>query len=307
MPETPTLSVLETGQKERTVMRSLLNLAGVRNGGGTWQVLDTPGGDVTIVDVDSEGGEARWLELREAGHNPIALTRRREFAAEHVLHKPLRSREFLNLLERVSAEDVPELGSARIEQPDRGGSPEWVGLEQSDDPELATLAEHLRRQTWNSPVVIDLAGWPRLVIDPGSGSWFYEGAIGDMKPQTFARPLPASAGKPVSSADLVDEVENVVRRPLSELKWFAGLAQSRGRLHPDLLGDVQFMLTQAPSEAMRNERYAQLARILIRAPVGIDDLHRQSGEAPENIAAFLNACYTTGRLLVNRAAQAAGF
>jgi hypothetical protein len=307
MPETPTLSVLETGQKERTVMRSLLNLAGVRNGGGTWQVMEMPGGDVTIIDVDSDDGQSRWTELREAGHNPIALTRRREFAAEHVLHKPLRSREFLELLERVSSPDVSVPGSETIEEPDRGGSPEWLGLEQSDDPEQATLAEHLRRQTWNCPVVLDLKGWPRLVIDPGSGSWFYEGSIGDMQPQMFARPIPASAGVPVSSATLVDEVANVVRRPLSELKWFAGLAQSRGRLHPDLLGDVQFMLTQAPSEAMKNERYAQLARILIRAPLGIDELHRQSGESPENIAAFLNACYTTGRLLVNRAAQAAGF
>lgn len=307
MSDTSTLSVLEASEKERTVMRSLLNLAGVRGGGGAWLVVDEPGGDVTIIDVDSEQGESRWLELREAGHNPIALTRRREFAAAHVLQKPLRSREFLNLLERVSSEDVPVPGSAPIEEPARGGRLEWLELEQSEDPEHATLAEHLRRQTWNSPVVLKLQGWPRLVIDPGSGSWFYDGSIADMAPQMFARPLPATAGRPVSSTDLVSEVENVVRRPLSELKWFSGLAQSRGRLHPDLLGDVQFMLTQAPSEAMGNERYAQLARILIRAPVSIDELHRQSGEAPENIAAFLNACYTTGRLLVNRTVKAVGF
>jgi hypothetical protein len=258
---------------------------------------------VTIVDVDSDTGESLWSELRESGHNPIALTRRREFAARHVLHKPLRSREFLQLLERVSSDDVPAPG----EGPAPAAQAEWLSLEQSDDPEHATLAEHLRCQTWNSPVVIEYQGWPRLVIDPGSGSWFFDGSMTDMKPQSFAKPFPASAGRAVSSADLVDEVGHLVRRPLSELKWFAGLAQARGRLHPDLLGDVQFMLTQAPGEAMKHERYAQLARILIRAPLTIDELHRQSGESPENISAFLNACYTTGRLLVSRASQAAGF
>jgi len=309
MPDTPTLSVLEAGHKERTVMRSLLNLAGIRNGGGSWQVIEEQGGDVTIVDVDSEAGEARWLALRETGNSPIALTRRREFAAELVLHKPLRSREFLELLERVGTGGHRPSAAARppaaaAPDPDRT---EWIGLEQSDDPDRATLAEHLRRQTWNSPVVVEARGWPRLIIDPGSGSWFYDGSISDVTPQLFAQLIPASVGRPVSSADLVDAVEGVVRRPLSELKWFAGLAQSRGRLHPDLLGEAEFMLTQAPGEAMKNERFASLARILIRAPLSIDDLHRQSGEAPENVAAFLNACYTTGRLLVNRSARAAGF
>ncbi|RFF28307.1 MULTISPECIES: hypothetical protein [unclassified Wenzhouxiangella] len=307
MPKNPTLSVLETGQKERTVMRSLLNLAGVPNGAGAWQVIDGPGGDVTIIDVDSDEGESRWLALRDSGQNPIALTSRRGFPADYLLRKPLSARKFLDLLEHVSSGDIPPPVSEPIEEPDRGGAPEWLRLEQSDDPEQATLAEHLRAQTWNSAVVLEVSGWPRLVIDPGSGSWYYDGAIVDMEPRMFAQPMPASAGKPVSSGDLVDEVGGAVRRPLSELKWFAGLAQSRGRLHPDLLGNVEFMLTQAPSEAMNNEHYAQLARILIRAPVDVDELHRLSGEAPEDIAAFLNACYTTGRLLVNREAKVSGF
>ncbi|NBB91626.1 MAG: hypothetical protein GVY32_00475 [Gammaproteobacteria bacterium] len=290
-------------------MRSLLNLAGVRNGGGSWQVIEEPGGDVVIVDVDNEDGETRWRSLREGGYSPIALTRRREFAADHVLHKPLRSREFLELLDRVTS-GRPGAAVVEADAPEAAESlppTEWVGLDQPEEPDHATLAEHLRRQTWTGPVVLEAAGWPRLVIDPGSGSWFYDGSIGDMTPKLFSRPMAAGAGRPVSSADLVDEVESLVRRPLSELKWFAGLAQSRGKLHPDLLGETELMLTQAPGEAMKHERFARLARILIRAPLGIDELHRQSGEAPENIAAFLNACYTTGRLLVNRSARVAGF
>src|SRR5699024_3975988 len=127
--------------------------------------------------------------------------------------------EFLNLLERLSSRDeaAPEPERKQAPKTAGKGATEWLGLEQPHDPDYATLAEHLRRQTWNSPVAIDRAGWPRLVIDPGSGSWFYDGPMADMKPQTFAQALPASAGKPVSSADLVAEVESVVRRPLSEL------------------------------------------------------------------------------------------
>src|SRR5690625_3145777 len=128
-----------------------------------------------------------------------------------------------------------------------------------------------------------------------------------MKPQMFAQLISADDGRPVSSSDLVAEVESEVRRPLRELKWFAGLAQSRGRLHPDLVGEATFMLTQAPGEAMENDRFARLARILIRAPMGVEELHRESGEAAENIAAFLNACYTTGQLLVSRQAEVVGY
>lgn len=306
MSSTSTLSVLEAGHRELTVMRSLLNLAGT-GGGGLWQVSEEPGGAVTIVDVDTETGESLWRSLREAGHSPIALTRRREFAAEHVLHKPLRSREFLDLLQRIGSGGDTQPDEPVFSAPPAEDETLWQGIEQGDDPEYATLAEHLRRQTWSSPVVIEAAGWPRLVIDPGSGSWFYDGSISDMTPRLLARPLAGSAGRQVSSADLVDEADNLLRRPLSELKWFAGLAQSRGKLHPDLLGNTEFMLTQAPGEAMRHERFARLARILIRSPLGIDELHRQSGETAENIATFLNACYTTGRLLVNRSAKAVGF
>lgn len=291
-------------------MRSLLNLAGVGANDAAWRVIETTGGDVTIVDVDCEAGEARWQALGSDGVDAVALSGRSDFPSELILRKPLRPREFLDLLEnrvmrhRNAADDpLPELPEVVLESE----RVEWLGMETSNDPERATLAEHLRRRTWRQPVALEAEGWPRLVIDPGSGSWYYEGSMADMAPERLADPLPASAGQPVSSRELAERAARVGRRRLSELKWFAGLAQSRGRLHPDLFGPVQFMLTQAPAEAMANERFANLARILIRAPLGLEELHARSGEAAENVAAFLNACYTTGRLLVNRSARAAGF
>ncbi|HLR87496.1 MAG TPA: hypothetical protein VK064_06440 [Wenzhouxiangella sp.] len=308
MPETLKVSVLSAGARERTVMRSLLAIAGSRDDGRGWQVTEEQGGDLTVVDVDSQEGETLWLALRERGKRPVALTARRDFAADRVLRKPLRSRAFLDLLKTFDEPEDQDASQTET-QPEivAENGHQWLSMERPADSGMATLAEHLRRQTWTSPVMLQPSGWPRLIIDPGSGSWFFDGPLSDMKPQMFAQLISADDGHPVSSSDLVAEVESEVRRPLRELKWFAGLAQSRGRLHPDLAGEATFMLTQAPGEAMENDRFAKLARILIRAPMGVDELHRESGEAAENIAAFLNACYTTGQLLVSRQAEVVGY
>lgn len=288
-------------------MRSLLNLAGGGNGEESWAVNDLPGGILTIVDVDSPEGEECWQALIQRGETPIALTRRKEFEAHHLLHKPIRAREFLDLLDELKVSDpAPEAldTDERSDVPATPAMPLWQSWESHQDPQRATLAEHLRRRTWKTPIILMQETWPRLIIDCGSGSWFYDGSITDLTPRMFADYIPAQAGVPVSNADLVNETNGMVQRSLSELKWFAGLAQSRGRMHPDLVDEVEFMLTQVPPLAMENERFQHLARILIRAPITLDGLHQQSGEDVETLACFLNACYTCGRLLLNQSARA---
>lgn len=297
-----TLSVLEAGHKELTVMRSLLNLAGSAEGEPSWQVSDEPGGDFTVVDVDSSAGRDLWESLDQQGQQPVALTRDQEFSAEYLLQKPLRSRAFLDLLNELV--ERPDDSTPLIAEP---VAPVWESWEQKDDPQLATLAEHLRRQTWATPVIIMQPGWPELIIDLGSGTWYYDGSISDVTPRLFSEAIPASAGVPVSSVELADRVNGMNQRPLSELKWYAGLTQSRGKLHPDLVGEIQLMLTQAPAQAMEVEAFQRISRILIREPVTLDTLHEKSGEAVETVVSFLNACYTTGRLLVNQSARVVSF
>ncbi len=313
MPETLTLSTFHVGPKDLMVMRSLLNLAGGRDSGRSWQISDGSDGDVKLVDVDQDEGEDIWKQLTQEGQAVIALSKRKDFPASHLLHKPLRSRAFLKVLtdlaEGGSGVDV----SAGVDEeapsaPDEPAEANvWQAIDVDERAETFTLAEHLRRQSWSKPVVITHPGWPLILIDPGSGAWFFDGSISELSPPMFAEPMPVKAGVPISSADLVDRVSGHRQRPLSELKWFAGLAQSRGRLHPDLLGEVEFMLTQVPAEAMKNEQLHRLARILIRGPISLEDLRSESDQPPENVMAFLNACYTSGKLLVNRVARVASF
>ncbi|TVQ30155.1 MAG: hypothetical protein EA370_14045 [Wenzhouxiangella sp.] len=304
------LSALNVGPKDLMVMRSLLNLAGGRGGSDSWEISAQPGGDVSIVDVDSEGGEGLLEEQNQLSPLVIALTRRKDFQGRFVLHKPLRSREFLRMLNQLASGDFEPEVAPQVAEPEPPTEVIADSIWQPMTPAQAghyTLAEHLRRQTWKKPVVITRPGWPLILIDPGSGAWFFDGSIADLAPPMFAEPMPESAGVPVSNSDFVDRVHGHRQRPLSELKWFAGLAQARGQLHPDLMGGVQFMLTQVPSEAMKNAQLHGLAQILIRGPITLDELHQESGQAPANVMAFLNASYTSGKLLVNRAAAAASF
>lgn len=302
MLDSLTLSVLKSGPKELTVMRSLLNLASSES---SWQVIDAPGGDFTIVDIDSSEGAELWQSLADKGVRAIALTRQRDFEADLQLSKPLRSRQFLDLLA-----SLPNGGSA-TESVEAGvvtpTVPQWESWEICEEQGVLTLAEHLRRGSWDKPVMLIVQGWPEIIVDPGSGTWFYDGSISDMTPEMFSQVMPASCVLPLGSEELVTRTRGMTQRSLGELKWYAGLTQSRGMLHPDLAGEYQFMLTQVPSYANDNERYQRLAQVLIRGPVTIDELHGQSGESVETVACFLNACYTAGRLLINASARAASF
>lgn len=324
-PANMVLSVLHAGRKDRMVMRSLINLVSGRAGGATWQLSEEAGGDITIIDVDNAAGEQAWQQLIAHTGGLVAMTGRDGFDAPVTLNKPLRSREFLNLLAGLSGEPprprpwpaavtpavagplgdgpVPEKSSTVS----KAGPAAPVGLPESEsEPEL-TLADHLRGQSWPGPVALTSPGWPLLLIDPCSGSWFYDGSIGDLDPACFARPIPSSAGVGLSNSELVERIQGHRQRSLSELKWYAGLAQLPGRLHPELRGEPEFMLTQVPPEAMKNELLHQLARLALRGPIDFERLLAESGQPEANVAAFLNACFCSGKLLINRTARAISF
>ena len=322
MPETLTLSVLHAGSKDRMVMRSLLNLVGGRSNGPDWILIDKPGGDVTIVDVDNAGGQQAWPGLLEGTGIVIAMTREEGFDAPALLHKPLRSRDFLKLLGRVTGSEVLSVAAWRRSKKDEAATKpageassvassapilEVVAQDSGESEVTLTLADHLRCQTWLGPVALTSQGWPVLLIDPSSGTWFFDGSIGDLDPGQFARPIPASAGIGLSNSELVERIQGHRQRTLSELKWYAGLAQLPGRLHPELRGEVQFMLTQVPPEAMKNELLHGLARIVLRGPIDLGRLLAESGQPEANVSAFLNACFCSGKLLINRSSRAVSF
>lgn len=310
-------------------MRSLINLSLGRGGDSQWTIIDKPGGDLTLIDVDDQAGQELHASMAHQQARLIAFTRDRDAEFSVRLGKPLRSREFLSLLEQLSDADwqgaeppLNEIGqtvpSDRQDAADQSVAASsaaaevenelaWPTFDREPRAGHRTLAEHLRLNVWRKPGVLTHSGWPLLVIDPGSGAWFFDGTITDLEPQQFAEPIPDTAIVPISNDELVERIDGHRQRPLSELKWFAGLAQSRGELHPDLVGDVEFMLTQVPAEAMKSEALHALARLLIRGPMTVEALLVESGYSREDVSAFLNACYTSNKLLLNRLARVSSF
>src|SRR6056297_1424144 len=125
MPVSLRLSTLSVSSKDLKVLRSLLGLSGGKSE-QSWEVdFDRDDGDAVLVDVDNpDVGH----ELRPAA----ALTRRRDFAARFVLHKPIRSQQLLKLLSDLSsASSDPQLED------------KWPILAFGDDTGDLPLAEHL--------------------------------------------------------------------------------------------------------------------------------------------------------------------
>ena len=291
-------------------MRSLLDLV---TGGetGSWSLTESPGGDATVIDVDSVEGEQAWSQWPADAGPVVVLTRQADFNAPMVLKKPLRSRDFRALLGRLArgetetasapASPASEPVAAPAMTPERPASIETPGAVSDSDPDSLTLADHLRCGHWAVPFVLRLPDWPEVLIDPCSGTWFFDGEVGDLDPVNFARPFPASAGQALSNSDLVKQSSGLRQRPLSELKWHAGLNQSPGRLHPSLAGEVHFMLTQVPTEAMADEDFHSLARVTLRGPTNLLELLDVSSQPEPRVVAFLNACFCSGKLLVGHA------
>lgn len=281
------LRAVALGDKDLRVLRSLLSLvpesATVR-----WRVeSDIDEADAVLVDVDDARGGELWNEIAAAEPLAVALTRRRDFPARLKLDKPLRSQQVLRMMGWLA-----EPGSIPEEpQP-------WpvITFGKEDDP--LPLGEHLRRHSWDEPIRLTGDG-PPLIIDPGSGVWYFSGSEREIA-RLLALRFRRSEPEAIPSHELVDQIGDLEQQNLANLKWRAGLALSDGAMHPDLAGAVRFMLPQVPLQALSDTAYSRQSRILIKQPVTVDELVEASGAERADVAQFLNACHACGYLLLDR-------
>ncbi|MEX0916400.1 MAG: hypothetical protein WDZ60_10925, partial [Wenzhouxiangellaceae bacterium] len=161
MSDSLRLNALNVSSKDLKVLRSLLGLSGGKSV-QSWIVdSEREDGDAVLVDVDNPDGAAIWPEVSQQRRPAVALSRRRDFAARLVLHKPIRSQQLLRVLgELLNTSDHPE------------SADEWPILALGDDDAELPLAEHLRRHNWDQPVMIGGDYLPELIIDAGSGVWY---------------------------------------------------------------------------------------------------------------------------------------
>ncbi|MGK7294407.1 MAG: hypothetical protein ACNS61_01100 [Candidatus Wenzhouxiangella sp. M2_3B_020] len=288
MAETLRLSAFHVSSKDLKVLRSLLGLSGDKSE-RPWSVdAERDDGDAALVDVDNPEGAALWPELSQQSRPTVAFSRRRDFPARLRLYKPIRSQQLLHLLNELS----DAVTNPRREQ-------EWPVLAFGGDDAELPLAEHLRRHNWDQPVMIGGDYLPELVIDPGAGVWYSSASDRELA-RLLRRHFSSDDAGPLSSNELVEHTSGLEQQSLANLKWRAGLALSSGALHPDLDGEVRFMLPQVPLQALSDTAYSRQARILIREPVSADELMETSGAERSDVAEFLNACHTCGFLLLDR-------
>jgi len=287
MSETLRLSTLFVSSKDLKVLRSLLQLSGPKSG-NAWSIVEADDGDAVLVDVDNPEGAAEWPDLSQGLRPAVALSRRRQFAARMLLQKPIRSQQLTRLLGELET----LIANPEEEQ-------DWPVLVFGDDDDELPLAEHLRRHNWDQPVLVGGSYMPELVIDPGAGVWYSSASDRELA-QLLRRYLRRTEARALSSSELVDHTNGLEQNSLANLKWRAGLALSSGALHPDLAGEIRFMLPQVPLQALSDTAYSRQARVLIHQPVTAEELLEQARAERGDVAEFLNACHACGFLLLDR-------
>lgn len=288
MSESFRLSTVGVSSKDLRVLKSLLGLSGSQSE-QRWEIEpERDDGDAVLVDVDNPDGAETWPDISQQQRPAVALTRRRDFPARRMLRKPIRSQQLLTLLASL-LEDAQSSGE----------EDEWPVLAIGGDSTTLPLAEHLRRHTWDQPVMIAGDYLPELVIDPGAGVWYSSASDRELA-RLLRRQFDPEDAQPLASHELVAHTDGLEQHNLANLKWRAGLALSSGALHPDLAGGIRFMLPQVPLQALSDTAYSRQARLLIREPLGVWQLAEGASAGRSDVAEFLNACYTCGFLLLDR-------
>lgn len=278
--------VLHVSSKDIRVLRSLVGLAGTKTN-LRCTVSEDDEGDALLIDVDSPDGAALWPEVSQQALPAVALTKRRDFPARFILHKPIRSQHLIRLLS--------ELANAADEVPDPD---QWPVMVFGEGEAELPLGEHLRRHTWDQPVMLGGDYLSELIIDSGAGAWFSSASDRELA-RLLRRSFSAGEAQPLSSAALVEHTNGLEQQSLTNLKWRAGLALSSGALHPDLAGEVRLMLPQVPLQALSDTAYSRQARTLIRKPMTARELLEAASAERNDVAEFLNACHACGFLLLD--------
>ncbi len=288
MEDTLILSTIGLSDKDQVVLKSLFSLVS-DDLAKPWRIADGLDADVMLVDVDDENGRSAWEKLAAEPHRKCAaLTRNRTFSAPFLLHKPLRSKEIIELLNdyAVASHGPAEDGA-------------WRSLVLSHKQDHYTLAEHLKRRSWNQPVLLRRIGAPDLIIDSGSGSWYSEAPLARLVVY-FHDQIAAEEAYPLSHRQLLEVTSGLARNPLIDLQWQSALHLGGGQLHPDLDPDRRVGLLRLPPQAREDADHLKIAEKLIAGPHTPRALAADCATASDEIARFLNACLYCGWLIVDR-------
>lgn len=287
MEETLTLSTVGLSSKDHTVLKSLFALV-ERDLEQSWQLSPEAEGDILLVDVDTDDGRSLWGRLSGSdGLKCAALTRNRSFTAPFLLHKPLRSKQLLQLLN--------EYALASYGEAEEGA---WHTLVVSHKPDFFALAEHLRRRSWNGAVLLRRVGAADLVLDPGSGSWYSDAELHQLVPYLIDE-IGVHEAYPLGNRDLLEFSRTMQRHSLLDLQWFAGLSVGGGQLHPDIKPADRVGIMRVPQQAKANATHKAIAEQLIGGPRTPDQLVTDTRVTIDEVARFLNACLYCGWLIID--------
>lgn len=276
------LSSLFLSDKDETILKSLVSLLESKTQ-QSWSYERTSEGDVVIIDLDHPQGRDAWQEagLEHAGRIRVAYSADPSIPdAPYHLHKPLRARELVNLLNTV-----PSAGSGVVPEKAEPANPVSERPGQSGVQRLA----HLLQDKTQTAVMRIVYQEYRVIIDKSKAHYSASHPLDKLEPLCKAplSELEVETFSPSASAKW---------RPLQELLWYSALVGYDGALKPGINAEHIFRLERWPNfkRLIHAPEHFVLSAYMTKNPADIATIHMATGLSNERINDFINACSACG-------------
>lgn len=267
---------------------------------GDWSLSDEA--DAVLIDLDSMYGQMAWMKGLPAGKVSIGLTQALRADTDYRVESPLTADGLRRVLLAIAAgqasePDVHTPKAVPVAELQDAAASASEAIRTTREPPTALLPSTHRLAARiaqaDRPFAVQVAGLPRVVIDPDSKQFAPGKSLKALLGYAQAE-LPTESVEALDTAVVADALRQAGDpQPLSRLAWLLALGSGGDRLRDHAPG-TRFQLGKWPQVEREFPKHFRIATVMLKAPATLTEIASASGASEAEVADYVNAALAVG-------------